>query len=605
MNKIDSTCNIQFKGISLRRISPRRKNCQIDTACMLSQSLNDVVELTKNVSKKRMAFWEALAVNYNRHNYYRKPAEQENSKLVNLVFSKVKNPKDIHRYIVHNFAESFQNISRIFDAAKNNTNSLEFVKQINKDIFEEQRPAGNDLIPRLLESPFSSKYVKGYKDIKSYLILNKDNPDAVSGLDKMFENNTFERSVYDKKLYEQKIKDSWIFGETGVLDKQKYLENYSEPAGEIISDMYSRFLLTPEAMKAGNDKEVLNIIKTTTDENLELRLKLLENFSVSGNYDANGKNKTITGLNKLFDTVDRYKDARSFVTESMADVKNRLSLEELNEILGFVPLKSLNVFRKNALRIIYKTEGNSRIQALRDEITNPFFETEASKEHKRLALKYGYIKKDSFIKNLITKVENYFNVVRYSFAKDSEKTISLPVEPKPLNISVDAAEPVIPKPEKIDAKAVVKENVLSFVTKKLSAKTFDRQKTAYSANATKMRLGMLPEIFASVADTRKADRTVGKRKNQAYNKDVLDLYLRINGNNKKFVNYLLKKRNVDNTRMFNVKEIIAMLDKAEAKIAANKKSNPEYRARDARRYYNHLYEAKIQQYGKLTRPRNK
>ena len=64
MNKIDSTCNIQFKGISLRRISPRRKNCQIDTACMLSQSLNDVVELTKNVSKKRMAFWEALAVNY-------------------------------------------------------------------------------------------------------------------------------------------------------------------------------------------------------------------------------------------------------------------------------------------------------------------------------------------------------------------------------------------------------------------------------------------------------------------------------------------------------------------------------------------------------------
>ena len=217
-----------------------------------------------------------------------------------------------------------------------------------------------------------------------------------------------------------------------------------------------------------------------------------------------------------------------FVTESMADVKNRLSLEELNEILGFVPLKSLNVFRKNALRIIYKTEGNSRIQALRDEITNPFFETEASKEHKRLALKYGYVKKDSFIKNLITKVENYFNVVRYSFAKDSEKTISLPADLKPLNIT---AEPVVSKPEKVDAKAVVKENVLSFVTKKLGAKTFDRQKTAYSANATKMRLGMLPEIFTSVADTRKADRAAGKRRNQASNKDVIDLYLRINGNN--------------------------------------------------------------------------
>ena len=116
---------------------------------------------------------------------------------------------------------------------------------------------------------------------------------------------------------------------------------------------------------------------------------------------------------------------------------------------------------------------------------------------------------------------------------------------------------------------------------------------------------MLPEIFASVADTRKADRAIGKQKINSSNKDVLDLYLRINGNNKKFVNYLLKKRNVDNTRMFEVKEIIKMLDKAEAKIKANKASNPEYRARDARRYYNHLYEAKIQQYGKLSRTRNK
>ena len=68
---------------------------------------------------------------------------------------------------------------------------------------------------------------------------------------------------------------------------------------------------------------------------------------------------------------------------------------------------------------------------------------------------------------------------------------------------------------------------------------------------------------------------------------------------------MLKKRNVDGTRMFTINDIIAMLDKAEAKIAANKKANPGYRARDARRYYNHLYEAKIQQYGKLPRTQAK
>ena len=148
-------------------------------------------------------------------------------------------------------------------------------------------------------------------------------------------------------------------------------------------------------------------------------------------------------------------------------------------------------------------------------------------------------------------------------------------------------------------KQIVADNVLNFITPKLGAKTFSRQSDLYAKNATKMRLGMLPEIFASINDTRKADRAVGKRKIRSANQDVLGLYLRINGNNKKFVNYLLKKRNVDNTRMFEVKDIIEIIDKAEAKIAKDKKLNPEYKARDARKYYNHLYEAKIEQYGKV------
>ena len=116
---------------------------------------------------------------------------------------------------------------------------------------------------------------------------------------------------------------------------------------------------------------------------------------------------------------------------------------------------------------------------------------------------------------------------------------------------------------------------------------------------------MLPEIFSSIADTRKTDRAAGKYRINSSNKDVLDLYLLVNGNNKKYVNYLLKKRNVDNTRMFEVKDIISMIRKAEAKIQQEKKTNPQYRARDARKYYNHLYESKIQQYGKVKRQVNK
>ena len=152
-------------------------------------------------------------------------------------------------------------------------------------------------------------------------------------------------------------------------------------------------------------------------------------------------------------------------------------------------------------------------------------------------------------------------------------------------------------------KEEIRQNVLEVIGAKLGSKMFATQKDAYGKGATKMRLSMLPEIFASIVDTRKADRAVGKYRINSSNKDALELYLLINGSNKKFINYLLKKRNVDNTRMFEVKDIIAMVKKAEAKIEAEKKGNPQYKANDARKYYNRLYEAKIEQYGKVTNSR--
>ena len=629
MNKISGVNNVSFNGLALRRISPRRRMCQIDTADMLSQSVSDVVKLTRNVSSKRMAFWEALAVNYNKHNYYRNPFEREDSRLVNNVFSLIKKPEDIHRYIIHNFADSFQNIERIFKSANNKRERLEFVRRVNKDVYSEQRPEGSDLIPKLLESPYSKDYIRNYDDIKSYLILHKDDPDAVKVLDSMYEKGTY-RNVYDTKLREQEIKKSWNFAETEKLNANKYFENYSESVSKIVSEMNGHLFLSKEVLQAGGDSYVLDIIKTTNKNNVELRLKLLNRFSGRAFVQQSSQDKLacLHDLVKLFETVDKDKQARAFVSSLSEGSVSDLTFSELNEILDRVPTSQLEIFSKNAERIIFLTKGEKRIEALNNEITNPFFETRESRDYKREAIKYGYLKKDSVFKHVMRRLENYFNILRYSLRSKTQTGIEKVETVKPLELvkpiesikteelakSAETVKPVetvaldiVSEPEvkKVDKKAITRENVLSFVTKKLTPKTFDRQKEAFSAGATKMRLGMLPEIFASVADTRKADRFIGKQKINTSNKDVLDLYLRINGNNKKFVNYLLKKRNVDNTRMFEVKKIIEMIDKAEAKIKAQKASNPEYRARDARRYYNHLYEAKIQQFGKLPRTRNK
>ena len=605
MNKISCVNNVQFNVLSLRGLSSRRKMCQMDTADLLAQSLSDVIKLTKNASRKRMAFWESLAINYNRYNYYRKPSEREDSRLVNNVFGLIKKPQDIHRYIVHHFADSFQNIERIFKGANNKKERLEFVRRVNKDVFAEERPVGSNLIPELLESPFSQEYIKNYDNIKSYLILHKNDPDAVKYLDSIYKKG-LDYNIYNNKLREEEIKKSWIFASTDILNADKYFESYSEPVEKIISEMSSHLFLADDVLKSGGDKYVLNIIQSTTNENMALRLKLLKNLCSKTSL-RQGAQEKIDNLNEmvnLFDTIENDKHAKNFVSSLNENYMSDLTFAELNKILENIPASKLEIFRKNAERIISLTKGEARIDALKNEITNPFFETEQSLNNKKHAAKYGFIKKDSFLKSVIIRIENYYNIFRASLYPEAKLVLEKVEQTK-------SAEPLVivkvssPEVKNIDKKAEVKDNVLSFVTKKLGAKTFDRQKDAFGAGATKMRLSMLPEIFASVADTRKADRAIGKQKINSSNKDVLDLYLRINGNNKKFVNYLLKKRNVDNTRMFEVKEIIKILDKAEAKIKANKASNPEYRARDARRYYNHLYEAKIQQYGKLSRTRNK
>ena len=44
MNQISSLNNVQFKGISLRSVSTRRRLCQLDTAEMLAQNPKDIIQ---------------------------------------------------------------------------------------------------------------------------------------------------------------------------------------------------------------------------------------------------------------------------------------------------------------------------------------------------------------------------------------------------------------------------------------------------------------------------------------------------------------------------------------------------------------------------------
>ena len=611
-----------IRAISGRRISPQKRMFQREVSNLLNQDINDIVELTKNSSKKQLSLLSELATNFNRFNFYREPVKKDNPKLVNVIVGKIKKPTKMHSYICNKFSDSLESLNTIIDWAGNNKKRLNFVAQLNEDLFKYERPDGNTLIPDLLKSEHADEYMKKYDEIRSYLKLNKDNPNVVSELDKKFARKQFDGQYFNKELNTDKNRAKYPLLDRAIVNGESSLNLLTQENHKLARMMSKVFFPTDEMMKNGAAEDVANILISTNKKNAPLREELLGRFTptirgIDSDFSYE-QDKKLKLLARLYDTIDADKNAKNFVRKSLPKLDGNFQLDEFVDILDNVSTKKLNIFRDNAWNIISKTTGKERIDALNNNITDAFFETESTRLSNRQKIQYGYIKRRSLFKNMSIRIKNSLNKLRDAVTSDTQPKISTTKEVViPKNIEKIEPKPLV-QPEKFVKKSIyvkpeilpisrtakreiLKENVISFVKNKLGEKTFSRQSDDFGKNATQIRLKMLPEIFASIADTRKVDRMIGKTKNQSSNKDVLTLYSKINGQNKKFVNYMLKKRNADNSRMFEVRDIIAILDKAENKIANNKKLNSDYRAKDAKAYYNHLFDAKVEQYGKLQR----
>lgn len=611
-----------IRAISGRRISPQKRMFQREVSNLLNQDINDIVELTKNSSKKQLSLLSELATNFNRFNFYREPVKKDNPKLVNVIVGKIKKPTKMHSYICNKFSDSLESLNTIIDWAGNNKKRLNFVAQLNEDLFKYERPDGNTLIPDLLKSEHADEYMKKYDEIRSYLQLNKDNPNVVSELDKKFAEKQFDGQYFNKELNTDKNRAKYPLLDRAIVNGESSLNLLTQENHKLARMMSKVFFPTDEMMKNGAAEDVANILISTNKKNAPLREELLGRFTptirgIDSDFSYE-QDKKLKLLARLYDTIDADKNAKNFVRKSLPKLDGNFQLDEFVDILDNVSTKKLNIFRDNAWNIISKTTGKERIDALNNNITDAFFETESTRLSNRQKIQYGYIKRRSLFKNMSIRIKNSLNKLRDAVTSDTQPKISTTTEVViPKNIEKIDPKPLV-QPEKFVKKSIytkpeilpisrtakreiLKEKVISFVKNKLGEKTFSRQSDDFGKNATQIRLKMLPEIFASIADTRKVDRMIGKNKNQSSNKDVLTLYSKINGQNKKFVNYMLKKRNADNSRMFEVRDIIAILDKAENKIANNKKLNSGYRAKDAKAYYNHLFDAKVEQYGKLQR----
>lgn len=407
--RIDS---VQFKALPVK--ANKAKLFQIITAEILNKDVGDIVSLTKDKSKKRLDFLSILTDIYNANNFYRKPSEKEESSLVEHIFTTIKNPKNIHRYIVKHFSDSLEEMSRIFDASKNNSKRLKFAQKVNEEIFELKKPKGNTLVRELLESEYSRDYVRNFKGIKSYLILNKDNSKAVEQLDKEFKNKTFDSKFYDKKLQEENIKNEFYLDGTEILNKEVYLKLYTPYAHSFMENFESKTMLDKQnVLDNNNDKYLLQILKTLNSDNVALRTKLL-------NYDMNQKlmhlkvskqTFNLEELQKLYSTIDNDKNARKFIEKTLDNISTSVSIAELNEILAKMPTKQLNIFHKNAFNIINQTAPNERIEVLKQNIENPFY----LNSNFVSIMRVNPMKNLSHTKKMLMQISNLMNKIRMNF----------------------------------------------------------------------------------------------------------------------------------------------------------------------------------------------
>jgi len=630
----------------------------------LSLSREDVTAHTNNMTKKQFNLFNILAKGYNFLYNSTESKEKENPQLIFQIVESISSPKKIHEAIAFGAKCTFENLARIFESAKTKK-ELNFALNFDRTFFFYEKHAEN-LLPDILESPYKKEYIEHIDEYLIYLRMNKDNENAVKELDKMIAEGKYDKAYYYKKEHVDALRmdyptENWI--------KPEDLDAYYSREGEKFLRNFGRLYNLPEKFSEAKMEDMTQIYKTFTEKNIDIRTDIITKFHPKLFY-MEDIGEELHAMRSVFEKIDADKYTHKLVASMLKNVDSIGTIKSLEEILNNVSPRKGYIFRRNLNRIIKITKpGEERNAALQNELENPFFETDISKNFKRYtakAIENGFGEKKSRFSKLFTKWENEFNKFRYSLIKDenpviieSQKDIANdlnkvaenpnPEEVKEVNNIIEetkeaietkktkeaaeiketaetaetpAAETQEPEFVKLPKlkrrfskktyetpainfvntvlskaqkkKIEAQESVRKFIHEKLHPSIVKEHENIYTNKATKMRIKMLPEILASIKDTRAAQRAKGIKHPKISNYDAVDLYTRIDGRNRKLVNYMLKKRNPDGTRMFNINDIMDELLVSHKKIILERLKPAEAKA-----LYEEAYQNKLNEYGKI------
>ncbi len=629
--KSNNNVNFQGFGVSPKAVLFKRNPDRLWRDCSyiantIGQHTKTITSLLEYAPKKRIAFMESLTAGYNTRNFMLRGKLKEDSTPLLNIYKMVKEPEAAHFNIVSKSEMPCKTLEQIFTNATDKK-SLEFVQKMQHDVLDGSKESGEQIV-NMLKSPNRETYIKNADEYRSYMILNVKDKDAVKTLDGLVSSGEYNRASFDSKLTVKELMKNKNFSQV-IGDNTKFIEdNYSEEGRRFLSSFCSDYLAYRRGLSEADHKDILMMYATSTPENIETRLEVINKFK---NVYTQGQTETseIRSMETLFRRMDNDEHAKTFVDKAIRDDIKIENMEELNRILDIVPSKKAAIFHKNIRRIVANTSIEEREQALLNHIENPLYSNPRVEAKNAASIRPP--RKETYFEKLAKRVENTINMKRYNkLAKEGVdeteakikefKPVIIPEKTDRPAIVVPLFEDAVTRPVEEDANTVklvrmltfvpsakklkVKKDIGNIIEQKLGEKTYEKQKGSYYSKATAIRLKLLPDIFESIAVTRKEQRAMGK-KPKVENKNAVDLYNRIQGKNKKLVRYMLKQTDANNNRIFDINDIIKVIDNAEETIANNKKLNSEFKSKDAKAYYDSIYDSLTEQYGHLKRSKTK
>lgn len=611
-------------------------------ADVLGKDAQDVQKKLNGNTKRKTDFYALMVEKYNRTNFYAEVGKKENPELVDKIFDIVEKPSDEHFRFVDSINLPFAETKTVFEKLENNPKKINIAGTIYNDISGirvNHRDSGNTertkrIFMDMINSPNREEYLANYETYKPHIHHNAEDKNVIKLLDEKISAKSYDKKNANNVNEVNRLFTSLV--EVGKFNRAELTSHYSKEANELVKTLDARIAIRHGVSNKDADS-LAEIYKTTTKDNAVARGKFIEsNYYFGAQRDKYDENE-ISNIGKVFKMMDEDPNMMKFINKLNKNGRGFGKAESYLKLADQVGTKVLN----RDADVIGKTIGMNRYHSYESVVEHYEQKPKSIFGRAMDSLKGLFKKKEEPVDNNIYWTgEDLAKIEKVAAEQDAEKmkksvdNITENVSIKPAMIdtmskvaSVDTSVAVKPQVEKrvvkhrsffkpyvpkqpSAKKLVVINDVNNIIENKLGKNVYADQSRVYANKATKMRLSMLPEIFDSIKETRAAARKNGtfNKRTTEKNEDALDLYQRINGKNKRLVNYMLKVRNEDGTRKYTVKDIVNTLSETSKTVRQEKMAAPKdrpFRAKDEKAMYDILADEQIAKYGKLHQAKSK